>query len=471
MHYSRQLIVMLFCALCSTMEAGLLSSLMWWKPREQEAEKPMTLEEQIGGWLGETMKARPERQVRVLVLHGGSFEKCGRAWGAAARCLPAKTGTLFMLFAPPEDSREARIIIPELERLKTELGDVPLDVHAIEELKNENRGLVVSGRMNESGLTRISQIASVFLVKLRTYKIVPMFLGGRTDCAQVQRMLLPYMKDSSTVLLTFMPDQWSSPLLEAMGQAISGEGNALPGTLRIAAGVVSSLGLQVDEGALTSPPDKSIDTGALSGRILFCQNTPEMEAAGQSTGQEGFLTSFEGRILLDFVRDVLDSQLKKTASPSVPSFSRNYVEPYGCQVYLLKDGKSVAQATSMPGSTPLSSLLVVTVARFLREDASYKLTAEELPKLKIRLGVLSVPEPLPFGSLAELYEKLPSGQGVLIEIDGKKAGFLPQVWKQVSRKEDFMAALCRRLSKTPQDLLAEGAKVQTFKLIEFEEGK
>ena len=465
----RLLAILLLMLLTSSMEASLLSSLFWWKERTPEPEPQPTFEEKVGGWLGETMMKSPERRVHLLVLPGGNFEKCGRSWGAATKCLPIQTENLFLLLAPSEGSTESRVIIPELEGLHFENTAVPLATILIDKLKREHSRTVVSGKMNEAGLSRLSQLAAVFQVKLRSYRIVPIFLGGYTDVKQVEQMLLPYLKEGNSVVVSMLPDG-TAPSLQQMTQAMEGQGASVPSPLRIAADLSKELGLVCHETALSSPSDKSIDINEPNARILFCQEPLGKEPFVREEA-DSFITAFDGKVLLEFTRATLESHLYKRQAPSLPTFSKCYQEPYGCQIALLEGEKVLAQATSMPGEKPLSALLVVTAARFLRDDAKYKLTADELPKVRIRLDVLSVPQVMEFKSLQELVAKLPQGCGVLIDVQGKKAGFLPQVWKQVPDKQLFLQALCKRIGKTPQDLLAPDAKLSCFFVASFEEGE
>ena len=450
-------------------QASLLSSIFWWKQRTPEPEPQQTFEEKVGAWLGETMMKSPDRRVRLIVLPGGNMEKCGRAWGAAAKCLPIRTEHLFLLLAPAADSTESRLIIPELDGLHFENNAVPLDTTLIEKLKQQHPRTVVSGKMNEAGLSRLSQLASVFQVKLRSYRIVPVFLGGHTDVKLVEQLLQPFLQEGNSVVVSMLPDG-DAPSKEIMTQAMEGQGTSPPSTLRIAAGLTKALELQCHETALTSPPDKSVDKDAPNARILFCQDTLDKEQVVQEDSG-GFITSFEGKVLLEFTRATLESHLRKLETPSIPTFSKCYQEPYGCQITLLEGETAMAQATSMPGEQPIAALLVMTAARFLREDAKYKLTVESLSKVRIRLDVLSVPQVIEFQSLDELCQKLPSGSGVLIDVQGKKAGFLPQVWKQVPDKQLFLQALCKRIGKTPQNLLGADAKVSFFLVACFEEDK
>ena len=280
---TRRLSIILLLIWAGAAQASLLSSLFWWRTRTPEAEPQQTFEEKVGAWLGETMMTSPQRQVRLIVLPGGNLEKCGRAWGAAAKCLSAQTEHLFLLLSPAADSTEARMIIPELEGLHFENGSVPLDAALIEKLKRQNPHTVVSGKMNESGLSRLSQLASVFQVKLCAYRIVPIFLGGRTDAKLAEQLLLPYLKERSSVMVAMLPDGGETPSLQLMKQALENHETSQPSILRIAADLSKTLGLLCHETALTSPPDKRIDTNDPNARILFCQESLDKEPFVQAS--------------------------------------------------------------------------------------------------------------------------------------------------------------------------------------------
>ena len=70
---------------------------------------------------------------------------------------------------------------------------------------------------------------------------------------------------------------------------------------------------------------------------------------------------------------------------------------------------------------------------------------DELGDLRVEISVLSPPEKLAYDSADDLLEKLrPDVDGVVLQSGRHRATFLPQVWKQLPAKTDFLAHLCRK---------------------------
>ena len=96
---------------------------------------------------------------------------------------------------------------------------------------------------------------------------------------------------------------------------------------------------------------------------------------------------------------------------------------------------------------PQESLLEAVVhdgAAAARDKRFPPVTTAELAGLKATIAVLSPPRP------AKAAEIKP-GDGVAVEQDGKQGVFLPEVWKEIPRKEDFLAELCAQKAGLPRD--------------------
>jgi hypothetical protein len=77
------------------------------------------------------------------------------------------------------------------------------------------------------------------------------------------------------------------------------------------------------------------------------------------------------------------------------------------------------------------------------EDPRFpELRVAELPKLDIHISVLSPPEPLQFGSEAELLAQLrPGVDGLILHFRHYRSTFLPSVWEQLPDPYIFLAQL------------------------------
>ena len=80
-------------------------------------------------------------------------------------------------------------------------------------------------------------------------------------------------------------------------------------------------------------------------------------------------------------------------------------------------------------------------AAFL-DDRFSPIRADELPRLRISISVLTPPVPIEFRDEADLLRKLEPGiDGLTITAAGRQATFLPQVWHSLAEPEQFLAHL------------------------------
>lgn len=97
------------------------------------------------------------------------------------------------------------------------------------------------------------------------------------------------------------------------------------------------------------------------------------------------------------------------------------------------------------------------------------LSKEELPKTKISISILTIPEPLEFKDSQELLEKLvPQRDGVVLKRGLNSATYLPKVWEELPDKEDFLSNLCQKAGLEP-DAWKGHLEISTYQSIDFSE--
>ncbi len=100
------------------------------------------------------------------------------------------------------------------------------------------------------------------------------------------------------------------------------------------------------------------------------------------------------------------------------------------------------------------------------------LRAEELPETDIEVSILTKPQPCEYRDGADLLNKLRPGiDGVIIRQGLAGATFLPQVWQQLPRTEDFLAQLCRKAGLPAETWKNAELKVETYQVQYFAEEK
>ena len=100
------------------------------------------------------------------------------------------------------------------------------------------------------------------------------------------------------------------------------------------------------------------------------------------------------------------------------------------------------------------------------------LTEEELTKVHIEISILTRPQPLTYGDSTELVARLRPGiDGVILRLGRYSATFLPQVWEQLPRAEEFLAHLCQKAGLSPRAWMDSHPEVATYQVQSFEEGR
>lgn len=81
------------------------------------------------------------------------------------------------------------------------------------------------------------------------------------------------------------------------------------------------------------------------------------------------------------------------------------------------------------------------------------LSEDEFGKTDVEISVLSEPVALSYADVEDLKSKvLPNVHGIILQLNGKSATFLPQVWEQLSDFNTFFSHLCQKAGLSPNAL-------------------
>ena len=93
---------------------------------------------------------------------------------------------------------------------------------------------------------------------------------------------------------------------------------------------------------------------------------------------------------------------------------------------------------------------------------------DELPLIKIEISRLTPIERLLFNSSTELIDALRIDvDGVLMRAGHRSATFLPQVWKQLPKPEEFLSHLCEKMGAAPDYWRSQPMEVYTYQVEKF----
>ena len=100
------------------------------------------------------------------------------------------------------------------------------------------------------------------------------------------------------------------------------------------------------------------------------------------------------------------------------------------------------------------------------------LDLDELDRIAVEVSVLSPPAALSYEDADDLMSGLRPGlDGVILRKGASSATFLPQVWKQLPRCQDFLSHLCLKAGLSARAWYDGKLQVETYQVQSFEEGR
>lgn len=144
---------------------------------------------------------------------------------------------------------------------------------------------------------------------------------------------------------------------------------------------------------------------------------------------------------------------------------------FGTFVTLTIDGQLRGCIGNFDATEPLTqSVRKNAINAAFRDPRFPPLTDAELDCVRIEISILTPPEPLDYRDEKALLEKLTPGiDGVIIRKGAARATFLPQVWSQLKRPEDFLTHLCIKAGLPADVWRREPLDVEIYRVQSFEE--
>lgn len=126
---------------------------------------------------------------------------------------------------------------------------------------------------------------------------------------------------------------------------------------------------------------------------------------------------------------------------------------------------------NLTSDTPLASGVRRNAINAAFHDPRFTpLDTSELDQVEIEISVLSEPQPLKYRDGDDLIKKLrPLIDGVIIRKAHASATFLPQVWEQLPRPQDFLSHLCMKAGLAADSWKNADLEVSTYQVQYFEE--
>ena len=175
-----------------------------------------------------------------------------------------------------------------------------------------------------------------------------------------------------------------------------------------------------------------------------------------------------GMVLLPIARAAIARALHvpRTADESAPWLA----EHGACFVTLTRDGELRGCIGSLQARQPLlADVKGNAVSAALRDPRFAPLGAEELDITAVEVSLLSATQPMIVRDEADALAQLRQNvDGLIFEYGRHRSTFLPQVWENLARPQDFLAML-RRKAGLPDDFWAEDVRLSRYSVTKWSE--
>jgi AmmeMemoRadiSam system protein B/AmmeMemoRadiSam system protein A len=185
----------------------------------------------------------------------------------------------------------------------------------------------------------------------------------------------------------------------------------------------------------------------------------------------------QGQTLIELARQTISKKLEqdvlKTTSQSLTQALQDNSFQSHCGTFVTL--KIQGQLRGCIGNLTSTESIIDGVKRNAINAAFHDprfapLSNHELEQTKIEVSVLTEPEPLTFQDGEDLLKKLRVNvDGVIIRKGRASATFLPQVWEQLPRPEDFLSHLCLKAGLSSDAWKSSELDVMTYQVQYFEE--
>src|SRR6266513_1170319 len=119
------------------------------------------------------------------------------------------------------------------------------------------------------------------------------------------------------------------------------------------------------------------------------------------------------------------------------------------------------------GATFVTLLRAGALRAAFRDPRFAALERDEWPLCSLEVSLLSVPKPIQFADEDHLLAQIRAGEdGLILEADGRRATFLPQVWESIAEPRQFLDELMRKAGVPAHTRLAR-CKLSRYRVMKW----
>ena len=186
-----------------------------------------------------------------------------------------------------------------------------------------------------------------------------------------------------------------------------------------------------------------------------------------------WLSGDEGKYLLGLARETIKNKLYNMEEPQInwKEIPKKFQERLGTFVTVtIEDNLRGCIGHIVPRESLIEGIKENAINAAFKDPRFHPLTKEEFDRIDIEISILTSPQKLSYTDAEDLLKKLRPGiDGVIIKKGFYEATFLPQVWEQLTEKEEFLSHLCLKAGLSPDSWKKEELHVSTYQVQAFEE--
>ena len=173
-----------------------------------------------------------------------------------------------------------------------------------------------------------------------------------------------------------------------------------------------------------------------------------------------------GASLIALARNAIEERLSGKARPLIEAPWLR--QPGASFVTLSNKGELRGCIGSLEATKPLGDDVVENALGAAFGDPRFRaLEADEWPDCQVEVSLLSTPRRLRFCDEADLLEQISPGlDGLIVQADGRRATFLPQVWESVPEPRAFLRELLRKAGHAPDTAFAR-CELWRYRAVKF----
>ncbi|MEN3014120.1 MAG: AmmeMemoRadiSam system protein B [Endomicrobiia bacterium] len=213
--------------------------------------------------------------------------------------------------------------------------------------------------------------------------------------------------------------------------------------------------------------EKTRVVGYLAAAFIKDTSKKEKQIAMKEETQSEFKISKESqKILLSLARQAIKEYVSSGKIIEYKTDNKELLTPQAVFVTLTKKGHlRGCIGTTFPQYPLYQAVINMAIAAATEDPRFPQVTLEEIEDIKIEISVLS-PLKRVF-SHKDIKEKL---HGVVVRRGGRSGLFLPQVWEQLPKKEQFLSELCWGKAGLPPNAWQDPkTELYVFTVVSFEE--